>query len=412
VDYLMRRSVPLTLLRGLIAGVVISAIFAAGFYFRGALPSLAASHTLATGDGANQPAPGSYPLLAQAQRLIEEHFLRPLPERTALEYGAIRGLITTLGDRQTFFIEPPVAASESNVLAGVYGGIGVLLKRDDQARFRLYPFPNSPAARAGVRDGDILLTVNGQDIPLTTPSDAADQLLRGEVKDGSGVRIIVERNEGITAEFFILFETIEVPSVIWRVLAEASDYGYIQILRFTARTPEELNNALADLRDAEVKGLILDLRNNPGGLLLESIQVASAFLPDDALVLSERTKNGTKEYPVSNSEKISQKELDIPLIVLVNEGSASAAELVAGALRDNRRALTIGQKTYGKWSIQLIFQLADKSSIHITTGEFFPPSGTPLDGIGMTPDIAMIPDQNGREVEIGEAIRELRKKTG
>lgn len=408
----MRSSPGAGLLRGILIGVLLGAVFTAGFVVRGAIPSLAAHEAVI---GENLPANSSgeqFPLLLEAKALIEEHYLRPLPNQTTLQYGAVRGFLGTLQDRLTYFIEPAVAASESNVLAGEYGGIGVQVRRDEAGKFRLYPFREGPAARAGLLDGDILLKVNDQEIAPETPQDAADQLLRGEVKADSGVKLLVGRDSGETLERFILFETIEVPSVVWRVLAEAPELGYIQILRFTSRTPEELNNALVDLRVAAVKGIALDMRNNPGGLLLESIQVASAFLPDDKIILIERNKSGEKQYAINNSDKIGQKMLDLPLVVLVNKGSASAAELVAGALKDNGRALLVGQQTFGKWSIQLIFQLSDKSSLHVTTGEFYPPSRAQLDGIGLTPDILMIPDQNGRDVELGETIRVLRKQIG
>jgi carboxyl-terminal processing protease len=174
-------------------------------------------------------------------------------------------------------------------------------------------------------------------------------------------------------------------------------------LRFTNRTPSEVQNAVKQLTAKNVRGLVLDLRNNPGGLLQESIQVAGEFL-DGGTILYERTRSSEKEYDADKADFLT----DLPMIVLVNQGTASAAELVAGAIQDRKRAMVIGQQSYGKGSVQLIFGLADQSSLHITTAEWFPPSKTPLDGKGITPDIPMIPDQNGRDVELGEAISYLR----
>jgi len=165
-----------------------------------------------------------------------------------------------------------------------------------------------------------------------------------------------------------------------------------------------MKKAMNDLNGKHVTALVLDLHNNPGGLLQESIKVAGEFL-DGGVVLYERSRDGEKTYEADKADKLT----DLPMVVVVNQGTASAAELVAGALHDRKRAILIGQQTYGKGSVQLIFPLADKSSLHITTAEWFPPSKTPLDGKGITPDVAMIPDPNGRDVELGEAIRYLRQ---
>jgi carboxyl-terminal processing protease len=385
-------------LRGIAIGVALAAVFMAGFLFRGTMP-------LAVAGATQNSEVGSYPLLTEAQKLLNDHYLRQQPDQRQLEYGAIRGLITTLQDKYTFFIDPPVSRSESDVLAGKYGGIGVQVKRNEQNNFVLYPFPNGPAARAGVKDGDLLLKVNGKDVPPDTAPDAADQLLRGEVKDNNGVKITIKRSASAEEQldFTIPFEVIEVPSVVWRVLAEEPTFGYMQILRFTSRTPDEVKTAYNDLKSKNIRALILDLRNNPGGLLAESIKVAGQFL-EGGVILYERSRGGEKTLEADKADYL----IDLPMIVIVNQGTASAAELVAGALQDRKRANLIGQQTYGKGSVQLIFALADKSSLHITTAEWLTPNKTLLDGKGLVPDIPMIPDANGRDVELGEAIRRLR----
>ncbi|MCC7447163.1 MAG: S41 family peptidase [Anaerolineae bacterium] len=389
--------------RGVLVGLGIGVVFVAGFLFRGAMPGVSAGlPLLATPDSEV----GSYPLLAEVQNRLNQNYLRDQPAQKQLEYAAIRGLLSALNDKYTFFVDPPVARSESNVLAGKYGGIGVQVKRDDKGNFVLYPFRDGPAAKVGVQDGDMLLQVDGKDVPLSTGQDAVDQMLRGEVKNDNGVIIRVRRDPpGEEKEFKIVFAEIEVPSVVWRTLSEEPTFGYIQIMRFTSRTPDELKTAVADLRSKNITALVLDLRNNPGGLLQESITVAGHFL-GGGVVLYERTREGEKTYEAPPGGVIT----DLPTVVLVNQGTASAAELVAGALKDRKRAILIGQQTYGKGSVQLIFSLGDQSSLHVTTAEWFPPSKTPLDGKGIAPDIAMIPDENGRDVEIGEAIRYLRDR--
>ncbi len=408
----LKNSAIAALARGVLIGIVLSGVFLAGYLFRDRMPPVTASQ-LAPSSLPPVSEVGVYPLLTQAQDLLNKNYLRDQPPQRQLEYAAIRGVLSVLDDKYTFLVDPPVAHSESDVLAGQYGGIGVQVNRDEKGNFVLYPFPNGPAARAGVKDGDILLQVNERDVPNSTQPDAVDQMLRGKVENGNGVKIHVRRRpvygqapSSEELDFSIAFEVIEVPSVVWRTLVEEPTFGYIQILRFTSRTPDEMKNAISDLKSKNIRALVLDLRNNPGGLLQESINVAGQFL-NGGTVLYERTRSGEKAYDAQANSLLT----DLPMVVVVNQGTASAAELVAAAIHDRQRAILIGQKTYGKGSVQLIFSLADQSSLHITTAEWLPPSKTRLDGLGITPDITMIPDQNGRDVELGEAIRYLRDHT-
>jgi carboxyl-terminal processing protease len=386
-------------------GTILAGVFFAGFWLRGEQLTLAAGISPVNNPRALNGSASKYVLLEQTQALLKEHYLRPLPGEKEQEYGAIRGLMGTLNDRFTFFIDPPVAASESNALAGRYGGIGVQVVRRDDGRFELYPFREGPATRAGVRERDILLMVNDNPLPADVKQDAVDQLMRGKVENNNGVKIRVLRPATTEElEFSITFEEIEVPSVVWRTLEQEPTFGYLQILRFTGRTPDELAQAIKELRGQNIRALVLDMRNNPGGLLQESIAVLGSFL-DGGTAYVERTKSSESNFDVP---KVDVNFYDVPLAVIVNGGTASAAELVAGALQDRKRAILLGQQTYGKGSIQLIFPLADKSSVHITTAEWFTPNSNKLDGKGLTPDVPMIPDQNGGDVELPEAIRRLR----
>jgi len=277
----------------------------------------------------------------------------------------------------------------------------VLLRRDEVGNFVIYPFPESSALVAGVQDGDILEAVNGKVITLSDAPDAVDQLLRGEVKDNNGVEVVIRRDdEQLT--FFIPFAVVNVPSIQWRVLDEDARIGYILIMRFTARTPEELQVALEDLTSYDIQGIVLDLRDNGGGLLQEGIDVAGVFL-GDAVIMIEVSRAEEREF-YANPLPVSS---DLPLVVLVNGRTASAAELVAGAIQDWDRGVLVGQKTFGKGTIQQISGLSDKSSLHITTAEWLTPNRNVIDGVGLNPDISMIPDENGRDVELGEAVRHL-----
>jgi len=346
-----------------------------------------------------------FPLLDEAADYVEQYFVKDRPEDTALQYGMVRAYLSQLGDPNTFFIEPAVAASESDVLAGRYGGIGVEVRRNELGQFVLYPFVEGSAQRVGLREGDILLTINGAPLAETATLDEVRQALRGEIVEGAGVTVQVRNQaepEDAAREYFVPFEEVLIPSVTWRVLFEAPDLGYIAISRFTNRTPDEFRTAVADLKGQKVRGIVLDLRNNPGGLLQESLIVAGEFF-DGGVLSTERRVSG-------NTEKIDEGGgvlVDLPVVVLVNHGTASAAEIVAGAIQARERGLLIGQKTFGKGSIQSIFALSDASSIHVTVALWYTPDGAALDGVGLTPDIEMIPDSNGRDVELGEAIRHL-----
>jgi carboxyl-terminal processing protease len=384
---------------GILIGISIALVFTAGFLFH----EIIGPQSVFAASGNSTETKG-YPLLDEVQALLDQHFLRAQPDATVLQYAAIRGVLGALNDRYTFFIEPPVAQSESDVLAGTYGGIGVLLQRSELGDFVLSPFPDSPAIKAGVRDGDILRAVNDTPMSLDQQQDAIDQMLRGEVKPGNGVEIIIYRpssDEEFTV--FIEFGVINVPSVLWRVLNEDSRLGYIQILNFTNRTPTELATAIEELQTLGIVALILDLRNNRGGLLQESIQVTGEFIDSGEVVVYEKSATTEKTF----STESGGHALELPLVVLVNSNTASAAELVAAAIRDHERGFIIGQTTYGKGTVQQIFRLSDGSSVHITSAEFFTPNRFALEGKGLEPDISMIPDPNGRDVEIGEAIRYL-----
>jgi carboxyl-terminal processing protease len=385
--------------KGIGIGIVLLIAFFAGFFFRDGFGVLAPDLALAD-------PPESYDLLHEVHRLLDDHYLRELPEDTVLEYAAIRGFIGALEDPYTFFIDPPVARSESDVLAGQYGGIGVQIQHAADGRFVLYPFPDGPAAEAGIEAGDVLIAIDDWVIEPDARIDVIDQATRGEVGDDNGVTVrVIKHATGEERAYTIAFAVIEVPSVVWRQMVEDERIGYVQILRFTSRTPEELQRALQALIDQDIEAWVLDMRDNAGGLLQEAIETADEIL-NNGVILYETTRTEEKTYEAESGGI----GIDLPLVIVVNHGTASAAELVAGALQDNGRGIVIGQRTYGKGSVQLIFPLVDGSSLHITAAEWFTPNRTPLDGNGLEPDISMIPAEDGRDVELDESLRYLQQQ--
>ncbi len=389
-------------LRGAAIGLVLGVVFAAGFFAR----DLTAPQVTRTVSAQDDPNALQFSLLDEVHQLVANNYYTDLPGNSQLQYAAIRGYLGSLGDPYSFFNEPPVARSESDALAGRYGGIGVEIKRNVQGAIELFPYPNSPAFLAGVRDGDILLAINGEPIAIDQNLDVIRQAMRGEVTDeGNGVEITIRTvADGDEITYQIAFDEISIPSVLWRMLPEEPLIGYINIISFTSRTPTELNEAIAQLEVQGMQGLVLDLRNNSGGLLRESIDISDAFLEDGAIVIEQSRVSGE----VIESATPGSLAPNIPIMILVNDRTASAAEVVAGALQQNGRALLVGQRTRGKGSVQYIFGLSDGSSFRITGAIWLTPNGTPLDNVGLTPDIEMIPDMNGREVELDEAVRQLR----
>lgn len=387
---------------GISVGLAIGLAFLLGFFTNDLLGT---SLTAAAGEEEQ----AGYPLLDEVQALLDSNYLRDQPSYEERQYAAIRGMLTALDDRYTFFIDPPVAQSESDVLAGTYGGVGVQIQRTEQGALQMFPFEGSPAQEAGILPGDILVAINDEPVTFEMRQDVIDQLLRGEVRRNNGVDMTYVR-PGLDGEqtVFVAFGVINVPSVVWRELAEAPGIGYVQILRFTNRTPDEVEQALVDLQAAGIVGLIVDLRGNSGGLLQESVDVADAFL-DGGVIVYEVNTNGERAFEANPGSIVHD---NIPMVILVNNGTASAAELVAGAIWDQGRAVLVGQRTFGKGTVQQIYRLSDDSSLHVTSAEWFTPSRYQLDGQGLEPDIAMIPDENGRDVELGEAIRYLRSEIG
>ncbi|NOZ70458.1 MAG: S41 family peptidase [Chloroflexi bacterium] len=323
-------------------------------------------------------------VFAEAWQVIEEDFYGDLPSPTVRTYGAIKGSIATLDDPYTFFIEPEPAGREQEELQGHFGGIGAYLVLHEDGRIHLNPMIGRPAAQAGVQDDDILLAVDGTMIDTPADLDKVTEMIRGPV--GTVVQLLILRNEAqITID--VTRQQIELPSVSWRFLEQAPDTLYIRIERFSELTLDEFTEALSRAAsEKDASALILDLRGNPGGLLKTALSVSDAFIAD-GLLLIERHADGTEQrYRASESTLLPG---NLPVAVLIDGGTASAAEIVAGALKDHERAVLIGFKSYGKGSIQRIHRLSDQSAVHVTFARWFTPNDHQIDGVGLPPDVPL-----------------------
>jgi carboxyl-terminal processing protease len=337
---------------------------------------------------------------------VEEQFYGQIPQTPISTYGAIKGALATLDDPYTLFIEPEPAAEEKAQLEGKFGGIGAFIQRDEQGQVILDPMPDQAAEKAGLLKGDILVAVDGQPIALEMATDDIVKLIKGEV--GTKVTLTLQR-AGTEEPFDITIERapIETPSAQWRILEQAPKIGYIQLTSFTERSNKELDRAFEELSGQGAESYILDLRGNGGGLLETAVDVASQFLREGVVMREDRKNQGERVYEVRNGGKA----LDQPLVLLVNGGTASASVIVAGALQDYKRATLIGEKTFGKGSVQLIYELTDASRLHVTVAKWFTPNNNAIDGKGLIPDIeVLITDDdraNNRDPQFERAISVL-----
>jgi len=379
----------------LLAMMVLSIAFLAGFWCG------ASEAPFLSPAGAEPP---EFEVFWEAWRILEREFYGDLPEPREMTYGAIRGVISLLNDAHTVFIDPERAAILEQDITGSFEGIGALVDmREDGKLVIVEPFEGMPAAKAGLRRGDVILKVNDTPIQNMTVFEAV-ALIRGPA--GTAVRLTIQR-EGVPEPFevTVIRQKIEIPVLTSRMLEHS--IAYIKLTEFNAQADEKLEVALKALLVQNPRGLILDLRDNPGGLLDEAIEVASEFI-DEGNILQERFKGGqVKDYPAQKGGIA----LDIPLVVLVDRGTASASEIVAGAIQDYGRGILVGERTFGKGSVQLPHTLRDGSQLRVTVARWFTPKGRLIHGQGLEPDIVVERTEEdvlaGRDPQLERAIQFL-----
>lgn len=328
-----------------------------------------------------------------AWEILDRDFLGPKPNATQRTYGAIRGMVESFNDPYTYFVEPQPRELERDELAGRFGGIGANLVLSDTG-YILYPVVGLPADKAGVKEGDLLLLVDDREITASMSMDELATLIRGPI--GSMVTLVVRRTlptaEGdaavVTEELTlpITREEMQTPSVQWRLLQDTASgtVGYIVHTLFTERSADEMRQALTELDTLGATRYIVDMRGNRGGLVTSAVQIADLWL-DEGPIFIEQKADGSEVIQSATDGMI----VDAPLVVIVDGGSASAAEIVAGALQDSGRATLVGEKTYGKGSVQLIHELPDQSSLHVTNAQWLTPSRHPISGFGLQPDVVI-----------------------
>ncbi|MCS6843164.1 MAG: S41 family peptidase [Caldilineales bacterium] len=391
-----------SLLYVLLIVATIAVAFGAGFVTHGLLSgNLQPLGAILGPSPSSGDAADGFGVFWEAWHILEKSFYGPQPSVTDRTYGALRGMVQTYNDPYTVFVEPQPRQREREDLKGEFGGIGAYISQDDQGNFRLKPMADLAAEKAGIRDGDILRAVDGSPVAPTMTVDDVVAKIRGPI--GTDVRLEVFREStGETLTFVVTRQRVETPSVEWRMVENAPGVGLVAIRMFSERTPSELDRALRELSAQGATRLILDLRHNPGGLLQSAVEVASRFLPD-GVVLYERKSDGSETvYRVTGGVRA----VDWPMTVLVDGATASAAEIVAGALQDRGRAALVGEKTFGKGSVQFVHDLSDGSSIHVTVAHWLTPNGHEINAVGLTPDYA-VATAEGRDAPLEEALRVL-----
>ena len=298
------------------------------------------------------------------------------PDSKEIIEGAIKGMLHEL-DRYSQFIPDFLEFQTQN--QGNYGGLGMVIGIREDMLTVITPFKNNPAALAGVQNGDIISHIENESTAPLSLSDAVDQL-RGE--PGTSVSItIIRANESRPIELTITRDVIRIPSVEHDVIGDK--IGYIRINQFLKTTANDVDNALAEFKAQNTRGVILDLRSNPGGLLTSAVDIASDFLTPGQLVVYSKGLESREDFVAKGI-----KREHFPLIVLVNNGSASASEIVAGAVKDHGRGLVMGDKTFGKASVQRVFQLGNsKAAVKLTVARYYTPNGVDIDKVGIIPDV-------------------------
>jgi carboxyl-terminal processing protease len=336
--------------------------------------------------------------------IIEQDFFGEMPSAQERKFGAINGLIASLNDPFTSFAPPELAAARREQIDGHFGGVGIVVRANDSFQVEVLSIiPGNPAEEAGIIAGDIFVGVDDQPLDGMTTDQVAD-LVKGEV--GTNVKLTMFRPDtGETLDFIIRRAIIETPTVF----SENMDgIGYVRLSTFNGVATSQMEDHLQSLLDEGVEAFVLDLRANGGGLLDESVSIADLFL-DEGIVLTQRSSDGSEEVFRSDNGDLAE---DLPLIVLVDGGTASAAEVVAGALQDRDRALLVGSETFGKGVVQLVYDLVDGSQLRVTSSAWFTPEDHAIHNAGLSPDleVELAFDISGDDLTLQEALDYLNEE--
>jgi carboxyl-terminal processing protease len=333
--------------------------------------------------------------LASRQVLLSREY-----SSTREAYAALKEQIQKLGDPYTRFMDPRQFQTLTNQTSGELSGVGIRLQVDATSKVLtvVEPIENSPAMAAGIQAGDRIVAIDGKTTTGMTVEDAS-QLIQGEV--GSPVTLRIERGTEAAKDLALTRARIEVPNVISSVKQEGNaKIGYIRLTEFSSHAPDQMRRAIKNLSDQQVQGFVLDLRNNPGGLLQAAVEISRMWYDNGAIVrqvnrMGESTEMSANQTALTN----------LPLTVLVNGNSASSSEILTGALLDNRRATIVGSQTFGKALVQSVHALGDGSGLAVTVAHYYTPAGTDISHKGITPNIRVdLTEQQQMAFSVNQAL--------
>jgi carboxyl-terminal processing protease len=382
----------------ILTGLVVVGSFVAGMLFYAnvyALPSPAMESAALSFDLIANPDqqpemkithnPKEFDTFWEAWSFLNDQYYGEIPPDNERVYGAIRGMVNSFGDQHTAFIDPARAAVMSENISGSFEGIGATIRLDEGERLVIADaLAERPAFQAGLRPGDIVLKVDGEPVKGLSLYEAVS-LIRGPA--GSTVTLTVSREgEPASFEVAVVRAKIEIEVVAAKMVGIPSEIGYVRLSQFSNGASRKVARAIRELVDQGATAIIFDLRSNPGGLLSEAVDVSSLFVAEGTVVIEKLKAGEEKLFEARNRPHVATAT---PLVVLVNGGSASASEIVAGALQDLERATLIGDQTFGKGSVQLPHNLSDGSELRVTIAEWLTPAHRQIHGQGITPDIVV-----------------------
>ncbi len=335
-------------------------------------------------------------VFSEALSLVRKNYVEDVKPKDLI-YGAIKGMLSSL-DPHSAFMTPEQYKEMQVDTKGEFGGIGIQIGVKDNMLTVIAPLEDTPAYRAGIKSGDKIIKINNDFTKDMALHDAVSKM-RGAPSTSVKITILREGWKE-TKEFNLMREVIKINSVKSKLLEDG--IGYIKLTQFQEQTASDLTTAMEKLAEQNINSLVLDLRNNPGGLLNSAVDVSSQFLLPDKLVVFIKDRKGEKVEYRSGKNKSNST---IPMVVLVNQGSASASEIVAGALKDWNRAVLIGTQTFGKGSVQSVVPLGDGSALRLTTARYYTPNGVSIQTTGITPDIVVKPEVKDK-AKSRPAIRE------
>lgn len=312
-----------------------------------------------------------------AMNFIETHYVQEVEEDKLID-GAISGMVRSLGDPHSIYLEPRLYSQLKADTTGSFGGIGVYMGFKEGGVYVLGVIPDSPGEKAGLMSGDSILAVDSKPISEIEPGEVALKI-RGEV--GSVVELLIHREGEDDKTYTITRDVIKVQTVAEKMLDDR--VGYIRISNFSENSGKEFKASLKNLEEQGMRGVILDLRQNPGGVITSCVEIANEIVPAGPVV-SVVQRDGEKEVYMSNLD-----HPKFPIVVLLDQNSASASELLSGALQDTKAALIVGTKSYGKGSVQTVIPMFQDDGLKLTVAKYYTPNGRSIDGIGIEPDVTV-----------------------